>query len=182
MLLAPFILADRFISACLTSVPSVGSSMLTQHFEQIAKHSIYYLGRKLFCKIKDLPINIYPKMTNHFIQQQIAEFAHKYPSAVPKKEIAMEMPKVAMPAPAPKKSGVIQLQCTNFPKKDSESSEDSEYSDDSDDSDDSNDNIGSYSDSCACDEEGECDYYFIQRARVDYFSRNRASANISGKK
>jgi hypothetical protein len=43
----------------------------------------------------------------------------------------------------PKKSGVIQLQCTNFPKKLSESSEDSEYSDDSDDSDDS-DNSDDY--------------------------------------
>jgi hypothetical protein len=85
-------------------------------------------------------------MTDHFIQQQIAEFTHKYPSAVPKKEIATETPKVAQstaPSPAPKKSGVIQLQCTNFPKKDSESSEDSEYSDDSDNSDDSDDNIAS---------------------------------------
>jgi hypothetical protein len=52
-------------------------------------------------------------MTNHFIQQQIAEFVRKYPSATPKKEIATEMPKVAQsatPAPMPKKSGVIQLQ------------------------------------------------------------------------
>jgi hypothetical protein len=143
-LLTPFILADRFILVCLTSIPFMGSSMLTQHFEQIAKHSIYYLGRKLFCKIKVLPL-IYPKMTDHFIQQQIAEFACKYPSATPKKEIATETPKVAQsmtPAPAPKKSGVIQLHCTNFPKKDSESSKDSEYSDDSDDSNDSDDNIG----------------------------------------
>jgi hypothetical protein len=87
--------------------------------------------------------------------------------------------------PAPKKSGVIQLQCTNFPKKSSESSKDSEYSDDSDHSDDSNDsddNIGSDSDSCACDEEGERDYHFIQWARVDFFSRNHALANVSGKK
>jgi hypothetical protein len=41
-------------------------------------------------------------MTDHFIQQQIAEFMCKYPSAVPKKEIATETPKVAqsvMPAP-----------------------------------------------------------------------------------
>jgi hypothetical protein len=88
-------------------------------------------------------------MTDHFIQQQIAEFVRKYPSAMPKKEIVTEMPKVTQkvtPAPVPKKSGVIQLQCTNFPKKDSESSEDSEYSDDSNDSNDSNDsddNIGS---------------------------------------
>jgi hypothetical protein len=68
-------------------------------------------------------------MTDHFIQQQIAEFACKYPSAVPKKEIVTEMPKIAQsttPTPAPKKSGVIQLQGTNFPKKSSESSEDSE--------------------------------------------------------
>jgi hypothetical protein len=58
-------------------------------------------------------------MTDHFIQQQIAKFACKYPSAMPKKEIAMETPKVAqsaMPAPAPKKSGVIQLQCTKLSK------------------------------------------------------------------
>jgi hypothetical protein len=51
-------------------------------------------------------------MTDHFIQQQIAEFACKYPSATPKKEIVTEMPKVAqsaMPAPMPKKSGIIQL-------------------------------------------------------------------------
>jgi hypothetical protein len=39
MLLTPLILADRFILACLISVPSEGSSMLTQHFERIAKHS-----------------------------------------------------------------------------------------------------------------------------------------------
>jgi hypothetical protein len=73
-------------------------------------------------------------MTDHFIQQQIAEFARKYPSAAPKKEIAKGMPKVAQsatPAPAPKKPGVIQLQCTNFPKNDSESSEDSDDSEDS---------------------------------------------------
>jgi hypothetical protein len=42
-----------------------------------------------------------------------------------------------MPTPMLKKSGIIQLQCTNFPKKASESSVDSEYSDDSNDSDDS---------------------------------------------
>jgi hypothetical protein len=43
-------------------------------------------------------------MTDHFIQQ-FAEFACKYPSAIPKKKIATEMPKVAqsmMPAPMPK--------------------------------------------------------------------------------
>jgi hypothetical protein len=64
---------------------------------------------------------------------------------MPKKEIVTEMPKVAqsiMLAPLPKKSGVIQLQSTNFPKKDSESSEDSEYSDNSDDSNDSDNNKG----------------------------------------
>jgi hypothetical protein len=47
-------------------------------------------------------------MTDHFIQQQIAEFALKYPSTAPKKEIATETPKVAQsatPAPVPKKSG-----------------------------------------------------------------------------
>jgi hypothetical protein len=84
-------------------------------------------------------------MTDHFIQQQIAEFACKYPSAAPKKEITTEMPKVAqsvMPTPVPKKSGVIQLQCTNFPKKDSESSKDSEYTENSEDSEDL-DNIAS---------------------------------------
>jgi hypothetical protein len=114
-------------------------------------------------------------MTDHFIQQQIAEFARKYPSATPKKEIATETPKVtqrATPAPMLKKSGVIQLQCTNFPKKDSESSEDSEYSDDSDDSDDSNDsddNIGSdSSESCACDEDGKCDHHWMQEALIEY--------------
>jgi hypothetical protein len=42
----------------------------------------------------------------------------------------------------PKKSGVIQLQCTNFPKKDSESSEDSDYTEDFEDSKDL-DNIAS---------------------------------------
>jgi hypothetical protein len=107
---------------------------------------------------------------------------------VPKKEIATEMPKVAQsatPTPVPKKSGVIQLQCANFPKKSSESSGDSRTSEDSEYSDDSNDrddNIRSDLDSCACDEEGEYDYHFIQRAKVDYFSRNRALANVLGKK
>jgi hypothetical protein len=93
-------------------------------------------------------------MTDHFIQQQIAEFACKYPNAAPKKEIAMEMPKVAqsaMPAPVPKKSGVIQLQCTNFPKKSSESSEDSDYTEDSEDSEDL-DNIASDESSYESDE------------------------------
>jgi hypothetical protein len=117
-------------------------------------------------------------MTDHFIQQQIAEFARKYPSAAPKKEIAIEMPKVAQsttPTPAPKKSGVIQLQCTNFPKKDSESSEDSEYSDDSDDSD---DNIASdSSESCASDEEGRCDHHMIMWALYQHYV-----AHVSGKK
>jgi hypothetical protein len=170
--------------------------MLTQHFERIAKHFVYYLGRKLFCKIKVLPINI-SENDQPLYPTTNCRFASKYPSATPKKEIMTEIPKVAqsvMPAPMPKKSGVIQLQCTNFPNKDSESSEDSEYSDDSndsndsddsddsDDSNDSDDNIRSNSDSCACDEEGECNYHFIQQARVDFFSRNRASANVSGKK
>jgi hypothetical protein len=56
-------------------------------------------------------------MTKQFIQQQIVEFTHKYPGTAPKKEIAEEIPKVAPSAttPAPKKSGVIQLQCANFP-------------------------------------------------------------------
>jgi hypothetical protein len=122
-------------------------------------------------------------MTDHFIQQQIAEFARKYPSAAPKKEIATETPKVAQsetPAPAPKKSGVIQLQCTNFPNKDSESSEDSEYSDDSDDSD---DNITSdSSESCACDEDGKCDHHWMQEALIEYARREHAKAQITAKK
>jgi hypothetical protein len=73
-------------------------------------------------------------MTDHFIQQQIAEFVCKYPNAAPKKEIATEMPKVAQsmtPTPMLKKSVAIQMQCTIFPKKSSESSEDSEYTKDS---------------------------------------------------
>jgi hypothetical protein len=100
---------------------------------------------------------------------------HNYPSAMPKKEIMTETPKVAQwgtLAPAPKKSGIIQLQRTNFPKKSSESSEDSEYndnSDDSDDSDDSNDNIVSdSSQSCICDEEGPCDHHMIMQALAKY--------------
>jgi hypothetical protein len=59
-------------------------------------------------------------MTDHSIQQQIAKFACKYPSAAPKTKIVTETPKVAQsatPALMPKKSGVIQLQCTDFPKK-----------------------------------------------------------------
>jgi hypothetical protein len=81
-------------------------------------------------------------MTDYFIQQQIAEFVCKYPSAAPKRKIAKKMPKVAqsaVPTPVPKKSDVIQLQCTNFPKKDSESSKDSDYTEDSEDSEDSED-------------------------------------------
>jgi hypothetical protein len=114
-------------------------------------------------------------MTDHFIQQQIAEFACKYPSAAPKKEIATETPKGAQratPGPVPKKSGVIQLQCTNFPKKSPESSENSEYTDDSDDSNDSNDSddniVSDSSESCACDEEGPCDHHMIMRALAKY--------------
>jgi hypothetical protein len=94
-------------------------------------------------------------MAEQFIQQQIAQFRHKYPSSAPKKEIVVEMPKVAQsvtPTPAPKKSGVIQLQSTNFPKKSSESSESSEHTKDSEYS----DNIASdSSESCACDDEGD---------------------------
>jgi hypothetical protein len=130
-------------------------------------------------------------MTDHFIQQQITEFACKYPSVAPKKEIARETPKVAQKAtlaPAPKKSRVIQLQCTNFPKKDSESYEDSEYSGDSDDDDDSNDsdnsddNIGSNSDSCVCDEDGKCDHHWMQEALIKYARREHAKAQITAKK
>jgi hypothetical protein len=66
----------------------------------------------------------------------------------------------------PKKSGVIQLQCTNFPKKASESSDDSENSEDSEYS---NDNIGPDSDSCTCDEEGECNYHMMQQAVAEFF-------------
>jgi hypothetical protein len=121
-------------------------------------------------------------MTDQFIQQQIAEFAHKYPSSAPKKKIAVEMPKVAQSvtsAPVPKKSGVIQLQCTDFPKKPSESSESSEYTEDSENS----DNIASdSSESCACDEEGDCDHYMIQRALAKYCRRKQPVALVSGKK
>jgi hypothetical protein len=62
------------------------------------------------------------------------------PECYPKKEIVTEMPKVAQSvilAPVLKKSDIIQLQYTNFPKKDSESSENSEYTKDSEDSEDS---------------------------------------------
>jgi hypothetical protein len=79
------------------------------------------------------------------------------------------VPKVAQTvtfAPVPKKSGVIQLQCANFPKKPSESSESSEYSETSEYSDYSDDNIGSDSDSCTCDEEGPCDHHMMMQSIV----------------
>jgi hypothetical protein len=127
-------------------------------------------------------------MTDHFIQQQIAEFACKYPSAAPKKEIAIETPKVTqseMLAPAPKKSGVIQLQYTNFPNKASESSDESETLDDSDysdDSDDSDNNIGSDSDLCTCDEDGKCYHHWMQEALIEYARQEHAKAQITAKK
>jgi hypothetical protein len=130
--------------------------MLTQHFERIAKHSIYYLGRKLFCKIKDLPINIsendrplYPT-TNCRIHAQI-------PECCAEKRNRVETPKVAQSATP-------------------------EYSDDSDDSDDSNDNIASdSSESCVCDEEGPCDHHMIMRAIAKY-EYQQYVARVSGKK
>jgi hypothetical protein len=121
-------------------------------------------------------------MTEQFIQQQVAEFTRNFPSArAPKKETATEIPKVAQsvaPAPVPKISGVIQLQCTNFPNtsESSESSESPEYSDDSD------DNIASDSDSCACDEDGKCDHHWMQEALIEYARREHAKAQISAKK
>jgi hypothetical protein len=98
-------------------------------------------------------------MTDQFIEQQVAKFSCKFPSIYsPKKKTAIETPKVAQsvaPAPMPKKSSIIQLQCTNFPNtsESSESSESPEYSDNSD------DNIGSDLDLCACNEDGKCDHH-----------------------
>jgi hypothetical protein len=158
---------------------------LFQHVDTTFFATLYNLGRKIFCKRKDLLINIsendravYPTKSCR-VQAQISEHCAK-------KEIAEEMPKVAQTvtsAPAPKKSNVIQLQCTNFPKKPSESSESSEYSEDSDDSDDSDDNIASdSSESCACDEEGPCDHHMMMRALAKYCRRKQPVALVSGKK
>jgi hypothetical protein len=126
-------------------------------------------------------------MTEQFIQQQIAEFRRKYPSSAPKKEIAVEMPKVqttqsVTSTPAPKKSNVFQLQCTNFPKKSSESSKSSEYTEDSEDSEYSDNIASDSSESCACDEEGPCDHHFLRQAIAKYWWQQHATALVSGKK
>jgi hypothetical protein len=165
MLLILLILADHFILACFTSIPPTGSSMLTQHSQTNSQTLCKLFRQKIILQNKRPPNEndqpLYPT-TNCKIRSQIPECRTK------KRNRDRNAKSCATPALAPKKSGVIQLQCTNFPKKDSEGTEDSEYSDNSDNTDDSNDsnnsfdNIGSNLDSCIYDEERDCDYYITR--------------------
>jgi hypothetical protein len=111
-------------------------------------------------------------MAEQFIEQQVAEFARRYPTAaaIPAAKDAPAPVKKASAGPVAKEAetrpNVIQLECTNFAKQRKRHPDDNIASSDSD-----SDSTSEYSDSesddsCECSESTECDFHFTQRANA----------------
>jgi hypothetical protein len=121
-------------------------------------------------------------MADQFIQQQVAEFLRRNPTQanIPAKVAPAKAAVATKNAePAPKNGEVVQLQCTKFSEKGSSSDSDSDSDSHSDD-DSEYDNSDFYG-SCACDEEGMCDYHLMKQAISEYFKKN-TRALVSTKK